>query len=800
MVSLPIRRLIAAVALLCTFGLASVAMSQTGVDQSAPLPIQPLPPIDTLTGAPEPQISDTPVEVQSHFTAPDGDRPAMLYVTAKIADGYHIYSITQAPGGPIATTISLEPAPQYSLAGEFTSQQPPTTHIEPEIWPGLPLEEHYGTVTWSAPIEFALGFEPSDVTIEGGLGVQVCYETNCLPPETLPFEAQLASDADAAIEGEYRAEDSAVAIRAYLEPRVVQPGGTAKLLITAVPDPRWHIYTRQDSDPKAIGQGKPTLIAVDAPEGFTVYQPETNDPIVEKESAIPGGGVERYHEGDVTWSATIKVPQDVEPGDYPIQGNVGYQVCLADGACQIPQGARFEGVLTVGTEKLLGSKPLNLSAASYTEAAQQAKALPTRPGASAGEDRPLLTILAFAVLGGLILNLMPCVLPVIGLKVLAFVQQGGESRARVFALNLWYTAGLIAVFLVLASLAAFANLGWGEQFSYLWFKVALTGLVFAMALSFLGVWEIPIPGFATSGKATEMAAREGASGAFYKGVFTTILATPCSAQFLGPALGFTLGKPPYVIYLIFGAAGLGMALPYLVIGAFPRLIRFLPKPGAWMETFKQLMGFLLLGTVVYLFSTFSEAYFIPTLALLVGLWFACWWIGRTPVTATVERKVTAWVGGAATAAAIGFAAFTLLAPGETLPWRSYSPTELASASAQGKTVLVDFTADWCPNCKVNLKFAINTDEVRELVDEYDVVPLLADWTDRSETIKQALAELQSISIPVLAIYPAGRPEEVIVLRDLVSQKQVIEALKQAGPSQPTGDGQTGASATAMNAP
>ena len=197
----------------------------------------------------------------------------------------------------------------------------------------------------------------------------------------------------------------------------------------------------------------------------------------------------------------------------------------------------------------------------------------------------LLKNLSFAFLGGLILNLMPCVLPVIGLKVLSFAEQGGESRLKVFGLNLAYSIGLISVFLVLASLAVFADFGWGEQFTNSTFQVSMVILVFAMALSFLGVWEIPIPGFAGTGKANDLQDKEGFSGAFFKGIFTTILATPCSGPFLGTAFGYTLTLPPAMVFLFFFTAGLGMAMPYLLIGIFPSLVKWLPKPGLWMETF-----------------------------------------------------------------------------------------------------------------------------------------------------------------------------------------------------------------------
>ena len=176
--------------------------------------------------------------------------------------------------------------------------------------------------------------------------------------------------------------------------------------------------------------------------------------------------------------------------------------------------------------------------------------------------------------------------------------------------------------------------------------------------------------------------------------------------------GYLLKQPPYMAYLIFGAVGLGMASPYLVIGAFPKLIRFLPRPGAWMETVKQLMGFLLLGTVVYLFTTLNPIYFVPTLTLLVGLWFACWWIGRTPLTAEPAAQAFAWVGGTLSAAAIGpVRLHSCSCSRPNIPWQPFSPEALAKARAEGKTVMVDFSANWCLTCKTNLKFAIETEAV-----------------------------------------------------------------------------------------
>ena len=358
------------------------------------------------------------------------------------------------------------------------------------------------------------------------------------------------------------------------------------------------------------------------------------------------------------------------------------------------------------------------------------------------ESTPLIKILLSAFAGGFILNFMPCVLPVIGLKILSFVSQAGSDRVKVFNLNLWYSLGMLAVFWVLAVLAAAPVLGlsengfgWGQQFNYQGFAIPLVCVVFVMALSFLGVWEIPIPGFATSDTASELSQKEGLSGAFFKGVITTILATPCSAPGLIAAYGFAVNsKSVSMPFLIFTVMGLGMAMPYLVIGAFPSLIRFLPKPGEWMETFKQIMGFVLLGTVIFLMQNVSLENLLPTVALLFGLWFACWWVGSlsesAPVDQTWRARGIAIVisllaavisfGGQVDAFDMSFSSLrgkaqrdirlmvdrqiavagasptggTPVSHSENeLPWEPYRP-EYLEELVQGNTVLVDFTADW----------------------------------------------------------------------------------------------------------
>jgi len=321
--------------------------------------------------------------------------------------------------------------------------------------------------------------------------------------------------------------------------------------------------------------------------------------------------------------------------------------------------------------------------------------------------------LLFAFLGGLILNLMPCVLPVLGLKLMSLAQQSGRARREVFETNLWYCGGVFAVFFALATASVAANIGlatanlaWGEQFTSARFNITMAGIVFAFALSFLGVWELPIPGFIGE-QAGHVQTREGPTGAFLKGVLSTVLATPCSGPFLGPVLGFTLTQPTIVTYAVFASVATGMALPYILVGVFPGLVRFIPRPGGWMTTFKELLGFVMLGTVAFLFTFLPATSFVPTFVLLIGIWMGCWWVGRAQ-----ERSGAVgfgrWVQAATIATAVGSGSFLLLGPVDSvIDWqRPFTRARVAELNEQGSTGLGDFSADWCLTCKANLRFAI----------------------------------------------------------------------------------------------
>ena len=744
--------------------------------------------------------SGEPAKFSASFKLVEGTRKGMLTVSVVMEPQWHVYSITQPPGGPQRTEIKVADSPAYKLLGPFQPSEPPQIK-PPDVFP-VESEEHHEFVAWTAPLELATDTKAEELEIAVTALGQACKES-CIP-FSHKLTAKLAGyDKPPQNLGEYRPDpkfEAEVVLSGHIEPAAVRPGGKARLVITARPTPGWHVYAYSPIDPDQIN--KPTLLVLSSlPTGWT-RSPVAASAEPKVEPAHDGLPETYTHEEPVTWTTELSVPGDAVTGEHVLSGYLGYQTCKNNGGCLPPQVVAFRVSIPVAASDSAGTLPLEFNkpkkagakkapgeVTTYTDVAKLAAANPAPMGKV--NWAALAPFVGFGLLGGLILNLMPCVLPVIGLKILSFVQQGGESRGRIFLLNVWFALGLLSVFLVLATLAAFGslipglgeNLSWGQQFTYTSFKVAMVVIVFAFALSFLGVWEVPIPGFAQSSSSSKLQKQEGISGAFFKGVFTTLLATPCSGPFLGPVFAFTLAQPAIVTYILFASVGLGMAAPYVLIGAFPSLVKWLPKPGEWMETFKQLMGFVLLGTVVYLFATINAAWFIPTLALMMAVWLACWIIGKVPVYESAGKQLTAWIGGISLAAAIGWASFTYLGPAKHyIDWQPYTPAEIAQLQSAGKTVLVDFTADWCLTCQANSRLAIDTKGVGQVVERNAVVPMLADWSDKSETIKAELVKLNSNSIPLLAIYPADKPGEVIVLRDALLESHVLAALDQAGPS------------------
>jgi len=408
-------------------------------------------------------------------------------------------------------------------------------------------------------------------------------------------------------------------------------------------------------------------------------------------------------------------------------------------------------------------------------------------------ERSLLLWLVFAFIAGILLNVMPCVLPVVSIKVLSFVQQAGEDKRRILALGTAFAAGIFVVFLGLAAMAAFAQQGWGDQFQSETFKVVMIAIVFGFSLSLFDVFELGVP--SKVGQLAGGMRREGLGDAFFKGMMATVLATPCSGPFLGSTLTWALSQPKPIIFAVFSAVGLGMAAPYVLLTSNPALLRYVPKPGQWMQTFKHLMGFLLLATVIFLMVSVRQDLLLFAVTFLIFVGLACWqWgryakLGQPPARRLATGVVTiAIILVGARFSFVDFRGMFLepdhvaaAAEGEChVVWEDFDPERLAQLHEQGISVMVDFTADWCFNCKLNEKFVYESHAVCKKLQEKGVVTIKADLTHsdpKTDSIKRLRKELGANSIPFMAIFPGDDWARPHTFLDIVTQKQLLTVLE-----------------------
>jgi thiol:disulfide interchange protein len=411
----------------------------------------------------------------------------------------------------------------------------------------------------------------------------------------------------------------------------------------------------------------------------------------------------------------------------------------------------------------------------------------------------LMRYLLLGFIGGLILNLMPCVLPVISLKIFGFMRQAGDSRAEILKHGLAFAAGIFVWFLGLAAViialkSAGSEVTWAFQFQNPWFNYAIGAVVLVFALNLFGVFEIVLPGRAAQGIA-EAGSHGGLAGSFAQGVLATLLATPCTAPFLGTALGFAFSQSAAVICAVFAAVAGGMALPYLLLSAQPGWMKFLPKPGAWMERLKQFMGFPLLATLLWLLYVIGQqrgtdaVIWAGASYLFLGL--AAWLYGAFlgPLSTARARTFAAagvilslllglgyFAGNLFARSAAGVPAKQASSATEGIPWVPYSEAELQRLLGEGRAVFVDFTADWCITCKFNMRTAIDTPAVRDAFARLGIVPMLADWTNSNPEITRKLAQFDRVGVPFYLFYPSGDAENPVILPELLTEQMVLRAV------------------------
>lgn len=417
-------------------------------------------------------------------------------------------------------------------------------------------------------------------------------------------------------------------------------------------------------------------------------------------------------------------------------------------------------------------------------------------------NKSLWRMLLYAFIGGLILNVMPCVLPVISLKILGFVNQSKESPARVRLLGMLYGAGVVVSFLVLAGVvigvkSAGELASWGMQMSNPQFVVLLTVLIMLVALNLFGLFEVTLGSVGAA--AGSVATWEGAGGAFFNGVLATVLATPCTAPFLAPALGFAFTQTAAVIVLMFVTVALGLAFPYVVLSWNPKLLRFLPKPGLWMEKFKVAMGFPMLATAVWLFSVSIEYYGGRVLwfgIFLIVIAMAVWVFGEFFQRGTGRRGLALGIAGALTLGGVVFglegqmqwrtptdplaakAGVVQDFPGG-IRWHRWSPEAVAEAREAGQPVLVDFTAKWCITCIANKKTSIDIESVRAVMADKNFKAFRADYTRRPDYITEELRDRGRAGVPLVLVFPADKTKQPEMLPELLTAGTVLTALNGA---------------------
>jgi suppressor for copper-sensitivity B len=575
----------------------------------------------------------------------------------------------------------------------------------------------------------------------------------------------LAATAHAQIPRPEKAKLSILADRTAYE-----AGGKARIGARVSIEPEWHVNSHQPTFDYLI----PTVLDLELPAGWpdeTVKYPKAKMQTFAFEDSPLA-----VYDGDVAILAEIQIPAGTAAGPFPVHATLRYQSCNKS-QCLPPVTAKADLTLTVGPGGTPVESPL------FAAGAAGAPPPPSTVPPS------LFLMLGLAVLGGLILNAMPCVLPVLSLKVFGLVRSAGHGRAEVVRGALGTAAGILVSFWALAlaavgARAAGAAVGWGVQFQRPGFVAFLAVVVVLFCLNLWGLFEIPLPQWAArigGGTAT----REGIAGHFFSGLFATLMATPCSAPFLGTAIGFALAQKAGLILAIFTGVGFGMALPYLLLAAAPGVARYFPRPGAWMDTVRGAMGFVLAASAVWLFYVLSaqmspERVAFIQLALLGLALFT--WLRHRGVRG-LALQTAAGLGMAAAVAAILVLATSAGAvkPAQAeqaaslISWTPFDRAQAETLAAGGQLVFVDVTADWCFTCKVNERLVLETPEVAGTFERHGVVAMKADWTNRNDEIGKFLAEHGRYGIPFYVLYRPGQPPHVF--SELLNKETLVSEVE-----------------------
>lgn len=604
-------------------------------------------------------------------------------------------------------------------------------------------------------------------------------------------------------------------VRSVQSPAEIKPGQKFKIDVVLDVEKGYHIQSAQNTVEGLVR----TELFLDAPNGVLTEEPTYP---AGKERVVKDVGKVSEYAGSVKITVEGETEPDIALKPIKIYANLRYQACNEAGTCYPPITAEFVIPLKVAGAKAASAEDEDdgtavAGAAPGTPATGPPAAGPPPQGNWLERAQNWFTnygvigYLAMALVGGFLLNFMPCVLPVISIKVLSFVRQAHEHRLRVFALGLAFSAGIIVSFAALGIVIRQFGGQWGGLFQNPRFVIGMAAVVTAFAMSLFGVFSLNPP--RAINELGEKVQGEGLASAFGTGLLATALGTACTAPFISAVVALAIKQPPNIAFGIFVAAGFGMAVPYIALTAHPAWVKLVPRPGAWMGTFERIVGFLLLGTVVWLLKPLGTQLgsdgLLWTIVFLLFVAAAVWVLGRLAFQAELPARIRTYsmvalllVGGwlfcfrfAAPISALQASQLALRKGGnmtaiadfkwtnpDDIPWLPYSHRAAEEARAAGKTYFVDYTADWCVNCKTNERLVIDTDNVRNVMRDLGVIPFKADYTSEDPEIKADLEKHGRAGVPMYVIVSGKDPENAAVLPEVLTPSLVIDELRKAGPS------------------
>ncbi|HEX7510783.1 MAG TPA: cytochrome c biogenesis protein CcdA, partial [Chitinivibrionales bacterium] len=586
------------------------------------------------------------------------------------------------------------------------------------------------------------------------------------------------------------------------------PGDTVLVALQISIPKHYHLF----DNPKGPGFGTPMTYAMRGPE-----QIEWIELLKTKSKKINAdvGGWFYGFEGNVCFFLRGKIKTDAVPGAYTAALTVGGLICYSacypvdknvDIAFQIVPSplkvSHFENSSFL--PKLLRQAVLKQALESQKQSVATAAAPALKFALNglndsardkgyewkyspqeARSDFSIWLAILLGFLAGIILNAMPCVLPVLGVKIMSFAQTSGQDRRNAIMHSVFFSMGVMLVFFALASLAAFANFSWGGQFQDPRALAAIITLIVIFSLGMFDVYMLTVPKSIANANRRN---RCGMLGDFFNGIFATILATPCSGPFLGAVLAWSITQPAWIIFIVYSSIGAGMSFPYVILSSSKRLAGLLPKPGAWMNDFKKIMGFLLLGFAVYLMLGLPTDMVVPTALFCVLLSLAVSAYSRiSPWGSSIRRMVLSVLCSLLTAAGAFYVSYMIVYPsisaakietidGQNQVWVEFNADSLTNAHKRGRSVLVDFTANWCMNCQYNYIMVLSKKEITDLIRQKNVLALKADMTSASPVQDSLLHALGSRSIPFLALFPGADPYKPVIMRDVLTKGRVKKAL------------------------